>query len=62
MSLQEYLINTGVPDSSFLGLSLFLININDLLNEVTCNTVIYADDGTLYSKPDWILICGNSQR
>ena len=36
---------------SILGATLFLLYINDL-PDVICNTVIYADDITLYSKCD----------
>ena len=45
---QEYTANAGVPQGS----TLFLIYINDLPDDVICNTAIYADDTTLYSKCD----------
>ena len=48
---QEYPIKAGVPQGSILGATLFLLYINDL-PDVICNTVIYADDITLYSKCD----------
>ena len=51
-SSQEYPVNAGVPQGSILGPTLFLLNINDLPDDVTCNIVIYADDSTLYSKCD----------
>ena len=35
---------------SSLGPTLFLLYINDLLDNVICNIAIYADDTTLYSK------------
>ena len=51
-SSQEYPVNAGVPQGSFLGPALFLLYINDLLDDVVCNIAIYADDTTLYSKCD----------
>ena len=49
-SSQEYPVNAGVPQGSILVLTLFLIYINDLPDDVTCNIAIYADDTTLCSK------------
>ena len=36
----------------FLFLTLFLLYLNDLPDDVICNIAIYADDTTLYSKCD----------
>ena len=46
----EYPVNVGVSQVSILGPTLFLIFINDLPDDVICNSAIYADDTTLYTK------------
>ena len=51
-SSQEYPVNAGVPQGSILGPTLFLLDINDLHDDVICDIAIYADDTTLYSKCD----------
>ena len=51
-SSQEYPVNTGVPQGSILGAMLFLQYINDLPDNVICDTAIYTDDTTFYSKCD----------
>ena len=51
-SSQEYPVNAGVPQGSILGPTLFLLDINDLPDDVIYNIAIYADDTTLYPKCD----------
>ena len=51
-SSQDYPVNAGVLQGSNLGPILFLLYINDLLDNVICDIAIYADDTTLYSKCD----------
>ena len=52
-SSQEYPVNAGVPQSSILGPTLFLLYINDLPDDVICDIAIYPDNTILYSKCDW---------
>ena len=51
-SLQEYLVNTGFPEGSILGPTLFLVYINDHLDDEICIITIYGDDTALYSSCD----------
>ena len=48
----EYPVNAGVPKGSILDLTLFLLYINDLPDDIFYDIAIYADDTALYSKCD----------
>ena len=49
---QEYPVNAELPRDSILGPTFFLLYNNDFPDDVICNTAVYADDTTLYSKCD----------
>ena len=51
-SSQEYPVNAGVPQGSILRSTFFLLYVNDLPDNVTCDIAIYADDTSLYSRCD----------
>ena len=46
-SLKEYPVNAGFPEGSIPGPTIFLVHINDHLDNEICNITIYADDTTL---------------
>ena len=51
-SSQEYPTNSVLSQGSILGPTPFLLYINDIPDDVICDTAIYADDTTFYSKYD----------
>ena len=49
-SSQEYPVDDEFAQGSILGPTLFLLDINDLPDDVICDIAIDADDTTLCSK------------
>ena len=56
-SSRECSVNAGVPQSSILDPTLFLLYINALPDDVICNIAIYDGDTLLYPDVIGHLIC-----
>ena len=54
---QEYPVDDEFPQGSILGPTLFLLDINDLPDDVIYDIAIDADDTTLYSKLGFDNLC-----
>lgn len=54
--------SSGVPQGSNLGPLLFLIFIDDIVECVGCETLLFADDLKLFSTVDTLDDCSNVQR
>ena len=42
------IIISGVPQGSILGPLLFLLYVNDMVQAVNCDLLLYADDAVLF--------------
>ena len=59
-SSQEYPVNAGVTEGSILGPKLFVLYINDLPDDISCDIATSVDGTALYAKCDqasdlWLL-------
>ena len=52
--LAEHTVDAGVPLGSILGATIFVVYIEDLLDDYTINAAIYVDDSILNSKSEWV--------
>ena len=51
-SSQKYPVNAAFREGSIFGPTFFLLYINDIPGNGTCDIVIYSDDTALYFKCD----------
>ena len=49
---QKYWANAGVPQGPSLGVTLFLLYINGIPDDVICNIAYYVDDNIVHCEYD----------
>ena len=53
VKVENSFINCGVPEGSILGSLLFLLYVNDMVQAVNCDLLLYADDtGLVFEHKD----------
>ena len=49
-SVHRYIVNAGIPQGSIFGVTLSMLYVDDLPDDLICNIAINTDDIILYSN------------